>query len=167
MSDFKFDPEDLGVDAESTDTDNNSTNMTGNNLGTGLLLLPFSIIAVYAFVAESTVLSAIGSIIGAGGLAIAITKAFWIVGFILVGVIGIVALLVAINILAAIGKQNAVNAAIAILGGGYLAIGAAGAMFIFTSVPFLVGFILMTNLLVYTALLLAFLVAVLAATVFV
>lgn len=158
MSDnWKFDPSDFDTD-ESTDTGESSgLPLSGSNLGSGLFLLPISIIAVYAFVAKGAVLAAVEGIIGAGALALAITHAFWIGGVIVAATVAVIGILTVLNLLAAVVKRSPVNAVLGVLGLLYLGAGWAGATFLFSGVPFLVGFILTTNLLIYAGLILMFL----------
>lgn len=168
MSDnWEFDPSDVGEDNDNDDTDTSSSGSTGagNTVGTGLFMLPLTIVGIYAFVAKATVLSALESIVGSGGLALAITNAFWIIGLLSVAFIAIAAILTVLNLLAAVVKQSFGNMAIGLIGIVYFAIGSAGATFLFGDVPFLVGFMLTTNLVIGGIIMLIFAFAGLAATV--
>lgn len=154
MSDFKFDPSDVGADTSTGTEDSDTSAPSMGNVGSGLFMLPLSIIAVYALVAKGAVLAALEGIIGAGALALAITHAFWIGGVVVGGAIAVLAIFTVVNLLGAIVKQSGANAAFAGLGLAYFAAGAAGAKFLFSGVPFLVGFVLTTNLLIYVGILL-------------
>lgn len=157
MSDYKFDPDDFGDDS-STDTSSESStpDISGSNLGSGLLLLPLSIVAVFSFVSKAAVLAAIESIVGGGALALAITHAFWIGGLVVVGTVAVVGILTVLNLLAAVVKRSIGNLILGVLGLAYLGAGTAGALFLFSGVPFLVGFILTTNLIIYAGVILVF-----------
>lgn len=150
MSDnnWKFDPSDLADTDNSTETETDS-NVTSSLSPAALVLLPLSVIAVYAVVAKATVLGAIEAIIGAGGLALAITNAFWVVGLIVVGIYAVLLGVGVLSLLAAVVKRSAANLVIALLIGAYYGAGWAVATYLFSGLPLLVGFTLASSLLFY------------------
>lgn len=149
MSDtFKYDPTDLEDDGEVADSTDTST---GTNTGltdaiSGLLLLPFSVIGLYAVTDKAAVLAAIEALVGAGGVASAITAAFWVVGVVTVAVLGVMLAFTVGAFIAGLVTRSKSIFGLSMLGVAYFAGGSAGALTYFNSLPFLVGFILTTNL---------------------
>lgn len=155
--DFKFGVDDVGGDAERAES--NESNVDGSALKegfsfTGLVLMPLTILAVFAFIQKATVVSALTAMFGgAAGLAVAVATAAWVVGAIIVGVIGLIVVATVVALLTGIVKRSGAQFGLGLLGAIYLAIGSAGATYLFGNVPFLVGFMLTTTLLSWGAIL--------------
>lgn len=116
----------------------------------GLTLLPVLVVGVYAFVEQAVVLSAVETLIGASGLATAITSAFYIIGAVSVAGLALMSLATAGAILLALTRQSVPVGLIALIGIVAHGVLWAGATFVFTSVPLLVGVVLTLNAVVYS-----------------
>ena len=157
MSDsFKFDIDDVGSDADTESNDDSSVS-EGVKDGfsfTALTLLPLTILSVYAFLEKAVVVAALTSMFGgASGLAVAVGTTAWLVGGIVVGVLGLLAFLTVVALLAGVVKQSGAELLIGTLGVLYFAAGYAGATYLFAEVPLLVGFMLTTTLISWGAVL--------------
>lgn len=157
MSDnFKFDVDDVGPDAN---TESESNFDVGDSMSEGfsftsLALMPLTIFAVYAFVAKATVVSALTSLFGgAGGLAMAVGTAAWVVGGVMVGALGLIAVLTVVALLVGLVTRSGLKFGLGMLGAIYFGIGYAGATYLFGYLPLLVGFFITTTLVTWGAVL--------------
>lgn len=114
-----------------------------------LLLLPITVVGIYAFVEKALVAEAIVNLLGAGGVAVAVTNAMWVIGAVTVAMLAVFALVTIAAIIAAIVKREPVRGAIGLLGAIYFGFGYYLATTMFSEIPVLVGFVLATNLMVY------------------
>jgi len=154
MSDYKFDPTDM----EDSDEQQAAASPSGDSFGLrdlgGLTMLPFTVIGVYAAVEKAVVLSAVESIIGASGLASAITIGFQISGFLVLGGLGLLGVVGVVSLLLGMGWKSAFHIAISLVVGTMVAVGWLGATYLFSSVPLLVGVYLTLVVAVYGAVML-------------
>lgn len=155
-TDYAFDPDDFD------DDDNDETAMSTSESASSfdgidtssLTLLPLLVVAVYAFVERGVVLGAVQMLIGASGLASAITTAFYIVGAVTVASFGVLTLATVITLLLALLTQDVAKGVLGLTGVFVHAILAGGAYFVFGNLPFLVGVTLTFNALAYIIVLL-------------
>lgn len=152
---WKYSVDDLHEEQDTTEGPGMSESQTGRSFsdsvpsGTGLSLLPFTVLGAFTFVKESAVLAALQGLLGTGGLALAVTKALWVVGASIAGGLGLIAAIGIVAFIIAVGKQSGTHAIISVISIGMLGVLWAGANFIFTELPLLVGAILTFNILVY------------------
>lgn len=133
----------------------------GSSGGTasGVMLLPISIAGVYTFLEQGTVLTALTALFGgAEAFALAVTTALWVIGAFAVTVIGAVAFLTFAATVAAILKQSAAHAGLSIAGMLYFVVSIGGAIVLFPELPLLVGFVIVTNVLIFAATIAAFII---------
>jgi hypothetical protein len=112
-------------------------------------LLPISTISVYTFLKEGVILSVLTTLFGNSTVALAATKALWVIGFGVVGIISVAGIVLFLNALfvAGIGlTASQLNYKVALLGTSVYAIATASALTVFSTLPFLVGFVLALNL---------------------
>ena len=154
MSDYKFDPTDMEDSEEQQAAAPTSDDSFGlRDLG-GLTMLPFTVIGVYAAVEKAVVLSAVESIIGASGLASAITIGFQISGLLVLGGLGLLGIVGIVSFVVGVGRQSATHIIISLAVGTMVAVGGLGATYLFSSVPLLVGVHLTLVVAVYGAVML-------------
>lgn len=165
MTDYKFDPDDVGdKDAEDnddypyggistggedeldTDTD---TDLSDSTPGlSSIVLLPFTVFAVYAFLEKSAVLGALTSLFGgASGVASVVATGAWVAGAIVTSFIALLALATVVLLLVGLVTRNGGKFGLGVLGAMYFGAGYLGAVNLFSGLPLLVGFVLTTSLL--------------------
>jgi len=151
MSDYKFDPTDM----DESDNEQAAASPSGDSFGLsdlgGLTMLPFTVIGVYAAVEKAVVLSAVESIIGASGLASAITIGFQISGLLVLGGLGLLGVIGLVSLIVGVGWQSAIHITISLAVGVGVAVAWLGATYLFSGVPLLVGVHLTLVVAVYGA----------------
>ena len=110
-----------------------------------LVLLPFTIWGIVAFIEKGAALAAAESLFGAGLLATAITEAFWVVGFITVMFIAAIAVITFAAFIAGIVRRKPGPIALGFIGLGYFLVSIGVALTLFSGLPLLVAFLLASN----------------------
>lgn len=145
MTDYKFDVDEVGEEtASSVDTDSSFDSLNISSL----LLLPLTVIGVYAFIDKALVVAALEGFLG-GSLALGIGSAFWVVGAITVGAIGLIAIGSVAALVIGLVTQSGAKVAVGLIGIVYFIVGYVGANALFTELPLLVGFVLTSSLVIW------------------
>lgn len=125
--------------------------------------LPVVVLGVYAFARFGAVLAAIEALIGAGGVATALTTALWLVGAVTLIPIALIVIIGAIGLIVG-GVKGSPQVA---LGGTILlslvGLAAGAALYLLPALPLLVAFVIVVNVAAYTVLLVGAILASLAA----
>lgn len=151
--DWKFSLDDLGDNEGSSGSSDSNIDTDGlSTAGQGIKLLPFTVAGVYTFLETSAVSAALSGFLGSG-LTAALVTAFWAMGALTVAGIGVLAALTAIASFAAIIKRSGAAFVLSLLGILYFGIAGAVATFAFGSLPFLVGFVIASTVVLYAGML--------------
>jgi|APHM01.1.fsa_nt_gi hypothetical protein len=149
MSDYTFDVEDFDGDETPTQSSGADTDLLNSVDLEGLAVLPLTVIGVFTFVQQSAVLSALVALTGSTALSQAITYALFIVGGVTTGVIGLAGLFGLLTLLGGVVLREPALLLVSLVVGVVVAGLWAGATFVFTGVPLLVGVVLTLNAVAY------------------
>jgi len=149
---YRFNIDDVGEDENTSPPNFNTPDTSTITIAT--TLLPFTILGVVAFLQES-VMAASLSALGFTGLALdALVAVFSLMGFLTVGGIVLVAFLTVVALLVSVVRRSATAGGLGLLGLLYFGAAFVVATVVFGSLPLLVGYVLASTLIIYSAMLL-------------
>lgn len=128
-------------------------------------LLPISTVSVYTVLKEGAVLSMLTSILGESTVALVATKAFWVIGLGVLGTLSVATIIILLNILLIVtSNASQTNYTVALVGTIFYTLATASTLTTFSTLPFVVGFVLALHLISASVTIAIMLIAVIYAT---
>lgn len=142
-------PSDSGVSGLSTDNGDSDSSLTDHASFKGLTLLPLTLLGVFAFVETAALKASLVNVFGASGLATVLTQGLWAVGALTTFTIGVVGFIGLAALLIGIYRREPVPLTVFVVIFVWYTSATAGAIVFFPMLTPLVGFVLVSNIILY------------------